>query len=469
MAGRGDRGKYRSRQHRRGRRHADRTSRADPHRRPYPRYHCPRPRSCHRGERAESLNLVDAELAVRITPDGYVTVSTGDNAKPLATGVASKKEAGIPPTFPRQIAPPGAVSPSSPAAPAGPDSTQSGLLAGLDWLDSLSLTGLDGQNLNEIGLKNGNLIVDDQQRGNKWNFENISLSLRRPSNGGVALSLGEEGQKPWSLRVTVGPQANGVRSVDIRAKDVSTSNILLALRLKDVTYSADLPLTGELKGELGRDGLPTYFRGKIAAGAGNIIDSDTPDYPMAIDAAEMNVEWDSGRRVLVAPFKIVSGANRITLLAHLEPPNDNVADWQLGLSGGTIVLAGIDSEPPLIFNRIAIGMRFDTDKKRVLLTQADISNGEIGIAGTGSVDYSAEPRLTLGFAGTPMSASALKRMWPTLIVPEVREWVIERVERGSLQRIEVGVNSPVRNLSRRGPPIPDDGLAVNIIASGVTL
>ena len=105
----------------------------------------------------------------------------------------------------------------------------------------------------------------------------------------------------------------------------------------------------------------------------------------------------------------------------------------------------------------------------MLLTQADISNGEIGVAGTGSVEYSGEPRLTLGFAGTPMSASALKRMWPILIVPEVREWVIERIERGSLQRIEVGVNSPVRNLTRRGPPIPDDGLAVNIVATGVTL
>jgi hypothetical protein len=427
--------------------------------------------------RAESLNLVDAELAVRITPDGNVTVSAGDTAKPLATGVASKKDAGLAPTFPRQI--PGAVAPgtalsSSPAAQSAPaavapDSTQSGLLAGLDWLDSLSLTGLDGQNLNEIGLKNGNLVVDDQQRGNKWTFENVSLSLRRPSGGGVALSVGEEGANAWSLRVVVGPPANGVRSVDVRADKLSTTNILLALRLKDLTYSADLPLTGELKGELGRDGLPTYFRGKITAGAGNIIDSDTPDYPMAIDSAEMNVEWDAGRRVLAAPFKIISGQNRITLLAHLEPPNDSVADWQLGFSGGTIVLAGIDNEPPLIFNRIAIGMRFDTDKKRVLLTQADISNGEIGIAGTGSVDYSAEPRLTLGFAGTPMSASALKRMWPILIVPEVREWVVERVERGSLQRIEVGVNSPVRNLSRRGPPIPDDGLAVNIVASGVTL
>ncbi len=427
--------------------------------------------------RAESLNLVDAVLAVRITADGNVTVSAGDNAKPLATGVASKKQAGLAPTFPRQTPapPPGAAAPSSPqaqSAPAtpAPDNAQNGLLAGLDWLDSLSLTGLDGQNLNEIGLKNGSLIIDDQQRGNKWNFENISLSLRRPSTGGVALSLGEEGNRAWSLRVAVGAPENGVRSIDIRADKLSTSNILLALRLKDLTYSADLPLTGELKGELGRDGLPTYFRGKLTAGAGTVIDSDTPDYPMAIDSAEVSVEWDSGRRVLVAPFKIISGANRITLLAHLEPPNDSVADWQLGFSGGTIVLAEIDpDQPPLIFNRIAIGMRFDTDKRRVLLTQADISNGEIGIAGTGSIDYSGEPRLTLGFAGTPMSASALKRIWPTLIVPEVRQWVIERIERGSLQRIEVGVNSPVRNLSRRGPPIPEDGLAVNIAASGVTV
>jgi len=71
---------------------------------------------------------------------------------------------------------------------------KNGLLAGLDWLDSLSMTGLDGQNLNEIGLKNGNLIVDDQQRGNKWSFENISLSLRRPSGGGRGAEPGCRGR-----------------------------------------------------------------------------------------------------------------------------------------------------------------------------------------------------------------------------------------------------------------------------------
>src|SRR6185295_17897028 len=63
--------------------------------------------------RAESLNLVDAELAIRITPDGNVTVSTGDTTKPLATGVASKRDAGLPPTFPPPASPPPPLSPPS--------------------------------------------------------------------------------------------------------------------------------------------------------------------------------------------------------------------------------------------------------------------------------------------------------------------------------------------------------------------
>ncbi|MBS0530158.1 MAG: hypothetical protein JSS22_12305, partial [Proteobacteria bacterium] len=115
--------------------------------------------------RAESLNLVDAELAVRITPDGQVTVSAGDNAKPIATGMASPVRPGSPrpsaavpsETSPSAQSTPQLRGPQTGVAPAISDSRNnvSGLLAGLDWLDSLSLTGLDGQNLNEIGLKNG--------------------------------------------------------------------------------------------------------------------------------------------------------------------------------------------------------------------------------------------------------------------------------------------------------------------------
>lgn len=416
--------------------------------------------------RAETLRLVGAELSVRITPDGRVIVSTGQSNSPLATAKVEPKAQPQPGASPATPTPQSA---SSQAAPASTPNGTGGLLAALDWLDSLSANGLDGQSLNEIGLRSGVLTVEDQRNGSVLAFKNISVSLRRPSGGGAALSVGEEGRNGWELKVAVGAPVHGVRSLDISADKVPLNNLLLAARLRDFTYSADMPLSGAFKGEIGRDGLPTYFRGELVAGKGTIVDLNVPDYPMTIDYADARIEWDAGRRVMIAPFHINSGANRITLLAHLEPPNGSIPNWQLGFSGGTIVLAGEKGEEPAIFNRIAIRLRFDTEGRRVLLTQCDISNGEIGIAGSGSIEYAAEPRLKLGLAATPMPVSVLKRIWPVLVTPEVREWIVERVERGALQRLDIAVNAPVHTLVRGGPPIPDEGLSINFFANGLTV
>ncbi len=211
------------------------------------------------------------------------------------------------------------------------------------------------------------------------------------------------------LRAAVGPPRDGVRGIDIMANNLSTRNILLALRMNDLSYTADVPLSGRIRGEIGGDGFPTFLSGRIVADAGQIIDRKVPDYPMTIDRAEFNIDWDANRRTMVAPFQVVSGANRLTLLAHLEPPNDVVPHWQLGFSGGTVLLSGGEGEPPLIFNRVAVRIRFDTNNRKILLERADIGNGETGLAGSGSIDYSgAEPRLVFGMAGTPMPVLALE-------------------------------------------------------------
>lgn len=417
--------------------------------------------------RAETLRLVGAELSIRITPDGRVIVSTGQSNSPLATGKVPEKPASAVQSLP---AAPFQASPTAPSPLAPAPSTTSGLIAALDWLDSLGAKGLDGQSLNEIGLRNGALTVDDQRSNSQFTFQNISLGLRRPVGGGVAFNVGEEGKNGWQLKFAVGAPADGVRSIEISADKVPSNNLLLAARLKDFTYAADLPLSGELKGEIARDGLPTYFRGEISAGKGNVVDLKVPDYPMPIDRIDMHVEWDATHRAFVAPFHVYSGANRFTSLAHLEAPNDAVPNWQLGLSGGNFLLAGQKGEDAVLFNRIAVRVRIDSDNRRVILNQCDISNGEIGIAGSGTLDYSgAEPRLTLGIAVTPMPVAVLKRIWPILAAPEVREWTIDRVEKGTLQQLDIAINAPTRTLVRGGPPIPDDGLSINFLANNVTV
>lgn len=417
--------------------------------------------------RAESLRLVGAELSVRITPDGEVIVSTGGNTtQPLATGKVPVKPEATPVQSPVSNAP----AQMSPPASAGGAAPASGLLALMEWLDTAGSKGLDGQSLAEIGLRNGVLSVDDQQSKSRFTFENISVSLRRPAAGGVALIVGEEGaNNPWSLKVGVGAPENGVRSVEMIADNVPSKSLLMSARLKDFTFTTEqMLLSGTVKGEIGRDGLPTFLKGELSLGKGSIYDRLIPNYPMYIDRVDMKIDWDAARRVLIAPFQITSGTNRVTLLAHLEAPNDSVPNWQLGISGGTMVLTDIHDENPLIMNRIAIRVRFDSEHRRMVMTQCDISNGEVGIAGSGAIDYSMpDARLTLGLAVTAMTTTQLKNIWPALVAPEVREWTIQRIVNGNLQHMDIAINAPMKNLVRGGPPIPDEGLAVNFTANNV--
>ena len=78
-----------------------------------------------------------------------------------------------------------------------------GLLA---WIDGLGQSGLDGHDLRELGLKNGNLTVDDQRSGKHWTFSNINVILGRPAQGGVIFRVESENpERPWQLSAAMRP------------------------------------------------------------------------------------------------------------------------------------------------------------------------------------------------------------------------------------------------------------------------
>ena len=106
----------------------------------------------------------------------------------------------------------------------------------------------------------------------------------------------------------------------------------------------------------------------------------------------------------------------------------------------------------------------------MLLTQADISNGEIGVAGTGSIDYSGEPRLKLGFC---RDADVGLRAEADVAGPDRAgsARMGDRADR-DVVRFSASRSASIRRCTicrGKGPPIPDDGLSVNIVANGVTV
>ena len=244
---------------------------------------------------------------------------------------------------------------------------------------------------------------------------------------------------------------------------------MLAMRVGESQFEPDLPLSGRIRADIGPDGIPHMLEGKILVDKGVVIDLDDPLARIPIDRAEINLDWDATRQALVMPFQVLSGGNRITLLAQFDAPREGSSVWGLQVSGGTVVLASAApaDQKPLILNRVALRMRVDPAKQRIDLDPSELGNADLGVALTGSLDFSSDdPRLVLGIAGTRMSVAAMKLLWPICTAPKVRAWVQEHVLAGTVDRLDISTNAPWSTLKASGPPVPDDGLLIQIVGNG---
>jgi hypothetical protein len=424
--------------------------------------------------RAESLNLVGAELAVHIEQNGEVTVfASGTDKRPLATASvpAAPRPLGLALTT-RDDKSNGGRSPAGAAAlqtqTVPPRPPSDAIAAMLSWIDGIGESGLDGHDLRELGLKDGSLTVDDRRTGKKWTFHNITLSLERPRGGGVVVTLGSDNSEhPWAMTASMKPTRDGYHSIAFEARQVAAGDLLLATRIDDGTMQTSLPISASLRGEIGPDGVPQSLAGRIVAEAGYISDSDESDGRIDIDRAEFKINWDATTRLLSVPFQILSGGNRITLMGEVQAPPQSPGPWTFRINGGTIVLTSSpDASNPLILNRVALSGQFDPLKKRIVVDGGDFGNNDLGIALSGTGDYSSgDMRLTAGVAATRMPAESLKRLWPVFISPKVRDWFNDHLSGGNLERLVIAVNAPFNTLKASGPPLPDDGLTVDALAT----
>ena len=420
--------------------------------------------------RAERLSLVGAEMSVRIETDSNVTVFAGSNKRPFVT--ASVAAIPVTTTSPAM----GSADRAAHAPAAAPPIARNDVpdLAGLlAWIERLDASGLDGRDLTEIGLKGGNLTVDDQRNGKQWTFTNIDLGVTRPKGGGLAVTLGSKSvERPWMMRAAMTPGPEGRRILDIETQNVSANDLMLAMRLGEASYEPDLSFSGRIHADIGADGLPRMLDGRIQVDKGFIVDADDPLTRIPIDRAEVNLEWDATRRTLSMPFQVVSGGNRLTLQAQADAPHEPGAPWELKISGGTVVLATAAPADAgqLVLNRIMLKLRIDPTARRIDLEQGEVGNDDLGVALSGHVDYaSGDPQLVLGVAGTRMSVAAMKSIWPFFGAPKVRAWVEEHVVGGTIERLMIATNAPMSTLKSSGPPVPDDGLAVEIVGHGAEI
>lgn len=412
--------------------------------------------------RAASIKLVGTELSVRIAPDGQFTLLS-----------ANERPASAPTDAPAPVS-------ATPVAAAVEAQSKSFLGSGpknfgalLAWIDSLRALGLDGYELNEVGLKNGQLVIEDERNGQRSVFSNINISVKRSHSGEVTFSIGsDQSEHQWHLLASVKSLANGDRALNVEAHQIALRDLLLAMRAGDEQVESDMPFSANLQAEISPDGVPRTASGHVVVGAGAILTEPGNKYSrMAIDSAEIKLDWDKAHGVLSAPIHVVSGGNRFNLVANAKAPAGASDPWTFDVANGSIVYAPIPpGHDPLLLDRIVIRGRIDTSRQRIDLDQGELAGDAVGLSATGTFDFSGDPHLAMHITATPhIPVATFKQLWPVPANPAVRAWALDHFLAGTIDQADIKTNAPLKSLQPNGPPIADDGMVITIVASGVSV
>ena len=421
------------------------------------------------------IDLIGVKLQVWVTADGGLAVSTGENAKPMHTPApghtarpsasigAAPSAAAVPADASAAIAPAGADT----APPIGPIRLAS--LAAL--ADALDRGGLDGGELSDIGLKDGTLTLRSEVSGRSWVFNAIDINLSRPSAGGLTFDLRAGGADgPWSAQATIAPMVSGRRDIDVGVRDLAPRDLMIAAGMADADLVATSPLSGEIHAQIDEHGDLVGSAGRMLVGAGELQLGKDELGRMIVDEVSLDFSFDPhSRKVAIKPLSIHAGPLDLEIAADLNLPQTADGVWMLHATQAKGSLGGggplSEKEPPFVARNIALDLRYDPKAKSLSIDNAKVSSDQAEITVGGGVELGgAEPALSLNVSTTPTSATTLKRIWPVLAAPEVRDWVYDNVVSGEVSRAEIALNAPLSSIGNSENPLPDDALRIDIVA-----
>lgn len=435
------------------------------------------------------IDLVGVELTVHINAQGELSVATGRNAKPLH---APARQGELRPTQGADAVPaagaPNAPAPAQDAAAPAQQATQPSNpsdtlpfdpmhLQGLAALaDSIDRGGLDGAALTDVGLKDGTLRIESEISGRQWAFEHISIALSRPPAGGMTFDLTSGGTDgPWSARATIGTLGSGGRPISVEVRDLSPRDLMIAAGKGDGDLIATSPLSLDLTSRIDADGRLVASSGKLVAGAGELqIGADVAGR-MVIDEASIAFRFDPARKAMVLePLTIQAGPLDLAIGAEIIAPPVKGQPWRLHATSLDAKLGGggpdAEKEPPLIVNKAAFDARFEPAAGRLVIEKGDLSGPEAAVSIGGELNLgAAKPYLAMNVSGEPMSATALKRLWPILAAPDVRRWVYDHIVSGDVSKAEIDFTAPLDSIGNKDRPLPAEGLSVTVIGTNGVL
>ena len=294
--------------------------------------------------RAERLSLVGAEMAVRIETDSKVTVFAGGNKRPFVTASAMPqprmpvrrrplRNSNAPPRSARLRRPLQHVGRAAAGASAVTRNGVPDFAALLAWIDEPRR-----QRARWPRPRARSASRRQSHRRRSAQRQAVDVHQHRSQRDAAEerrhrrdARLGERRAALVCARGDDAGRAAGHRIIDIETQKVSAKDLMLAMRLGDESVRARSADLGAHPRRHRARRHSADARRQDPGGQGRHHRPDDPLARIPIDRAEINLDWDATRQALVMPFQVVSGGNRITLLAQFDAPREGGGIW--GLAG----------------------------------------------------------------------------------------------------------------------------------------
>ncbi|MFG1226737.1 DUF3971 domain-containing protein [Xanthobacter autotrophicus DSM 597] len=423
--------------------------------------------------KARRIDLIGAEMTVRIAPSGQVAVATGRGAKAIPASPSHRADANSGASPQSSAAVPGQDQQAAPNTAAVGDFDPLKPVALARWMSDLETAGFDGGALADVGLKDGTVIVENEGAGHRIVFQHMSVRLARPAGGGAELTFTTQSPQGVSTAVArISAANNGERSIDVSIRNVSTRDLLYAFVQDQRRFYIDTPLNASFSARVALDGALTAAEASLDFGAGALGNGEDPEERFVIDRARIAATLDVARRVIVvAPIEAVKSQNVISLAGEIKVPAKAIEPWPFQAGPKQVVLQGPEMpEPPLVISKVDVSGRFDPPSRQIVVDQGLLSASTASFSFTALFDFGVPvPYLKFDGVASPMPVATVKRFWPVNIAPPARQFAVENVSGGTAEGLTVAVKLPLDLIGQKQVPLPEDGVRFTITGKGVTI
>jgi len=291
-----------------------------------------------------------------------------------------------------------------------------------------------------FSLTNSNISIfsADDTENPSWRISDLIATLVGMDGGVLRLDLSGAGRSGrWTAQITHGPGEATREDYKLTAiaKEFTWSDFVPPKKQLDLPNLPEMPVYTKFAAAFENSGALVSARSEMVLGAGFIIIGD--EDATILDEAVINLLWsDEKQRIIILPSRVDLGETFFNLTGLVTPPRELDGPWDifLGLRESRVRPRDVEG-PPVTLDWIGVKGRLIPKKKQFFIQQAELTVGPAYLTVGGTIDITKSgPIVALAGNFGPMPVQTLKRIWPSLISPNTRRWIVKNVEDGTILR-----------------------------------